>query len=163
MKIFIVFLCCLFGTALAVFGQTSPQVNYEYGKVSDLKNLKKVFVDTGSSVKDRENLIKEIENAKLDLEFVGKLDEAEMILSFRGDKIEVVNGAVVIGNNVGVAREKQLVGKGMVFLPTNKPDTIRVILNFESQRDKYFEKKPFVKFAREFIKAYREANGLKDK
>jgi hypothetical protein len=51
----------------------------------------------------------------------------------------------------------------MVFLPTNKPDTIRVILNFESQRDKYFEKKPFVKFAREFIKAYREANGLKDK
>lgn len=58
----------------------------EYGKLSDLKGLKKVFVDTGADMKSRERILKEIEKAKLGLELLDSAEGAEIILNFGGGK-----------------------------------------------------------------------------
>ncbi len=44
--------------------------DFGYGKPEEMKGLKKVFVNTGADVTNRERIIKEIQNAKLDIEIL---------------------------------------------------------------------------------------------
>ena len=46
----------------------AQQDSYAYGQPSDLKGLKKVYVDTGPDTKNRDSIIKELEKAKLGFE-----------------------------------------------------------------------------------------------
>ena len=52
--------CFILITALPGLAQS-----YEYGKPGELKGLKKVFIDTGSNVAERNNIAGVIEKAKL--------------------------------------------------------------------------------------------------
>lgn len=136
--------------------------DYEYGNPSELKGLKKILIDTGPDIKNRNRIVEELEKANLGFQFVDSADDAEIIMSFGGSRVEIVSGATttpVYGTNnttTTVNRRKVATGSGYVFIKGIKK--LRVVMSFESTQDKFFEKKPATKLAKEFIKAYEKAN-----
>jgi hypothetical protein len=147
---------CLF-LALTIFGIQ----DFEYGKPSELQGLRKVFVDTGGDMKNRERISEEIDKAKLGLELLDSIASAEIILNFGGSKEKFLAG--VNTNPQGTLStptyRKMNVGKGMVFVV--KDNRARVVMSFEDEERTVFEKKPATNFAKTFIKAYKKANGVK--
>ena len=153
-------LLCLF-LALTTLGAQE----FEYGKPSELRGLKKVFVDTGSDLKNRERILKELEKAKLpDLEVLDSSDGAEIVLQFK-PSIKTEVGATtrpIYGTgavHTDVHENEMQAGKGIDFIP--KGTRIRVLLSFADVEETVFEKKPATNFAKTFIKEYKKANGLK--
>lgn len=139
--------------------------DFEYGKPIELKGLKKVYVNTGSDVKNRTRIVEEIEKANLGVEFVDGDEDAEIFLTFRGETNEVTSGAStqMIGNSAitNINTERLAAGAGLVAIGgKSKP---RLLISVENSQQSKLEKKPSVKFAREFIKQYRIANGINDK
>lgn len=131
---------------------TSAQ-EYEYGKSIELKGLTKVFIDTELDAENRNRILEVIEKAKLEnLTVVESSADAEVIIMFRGDSENV---------RIGRANHKRAIGKGVVATKSADGKKLRVLLSFESTQDKAGEKKPAAKFAKEFIKEYKMANGLK--
>lgn len=153
---------------LFVFSFTAFAQEYEYGSLSELKNLKKVFIDTQTDLKNRERIVEEINKANIGLEIVER-DDAEIVISFGGGKAHIITGATtspVYGTDsteTTLDGRKVSIGKGFVFIKGKSKDVPRIIMDFESAQDKLGEKKPATKFAKEFIKAYKKANGLKEK
>jgi S1-C subfamily serine protease len=129
--------------------------DYEYGKLSELKGIKKIFIDTGGETAYRERLIKEIEKAKLNIEVLSSPDNAECFILFRNT---MINEPWFSGSSAIV--EKSL-GKAMIVIPGNNQKKPRLLLKFTETKDSYFEDKPIDKFAKLFVKAYREANPKK--
>jgi hypothetical protein len=158
----------LFAFLLAAFVISSYAQKFEYGKPEELKNLKKVYVDTQADLKNRERIVQEIEKANVGLEIVESLDDAEIIIQFGGENVLITTGATtqpIYGTNstsTTVNRRKVATGSGYVFIKGKTRDVPRVVMNFESTQDKVGEKKPATKLAKEFIKAYKKANGLKE-
>jgi len=144
-------------------GFTYSQKDFEYGKQAELKGLTKIFVDTGTDLKNRERITGEIEKAKLpDVEMTESADAAQIILLFRGETEEVVTGATT--NTYGttmVNRANLANGSGIVFIEGKNKNKPRLILSISNSQQTKLEKKPSVKFAKEFVKAYKEANNLK--
>ena len=77
--------------------------SYAYGQPSDLKGLKKVYVDTGPDTKNRDSIIKDLEKSKLGFEIVDDKADAEILLGFGAG--EVTHSVVATANgNVATAR-----------------------------------------------------------
>ena len=129
--------------------------DYEQGRLSELKGIKKIFIDTGGETAYRERLIKEIEKAKLNIEVLSSPDDAECFILFRNT---MINEPWFSGSSAIV--EKSL-GKAMIIIPGNNQKKTRLLLKFTETKDSYFEDKPIDKFAKMFVKAYREANQKK--
>lgn len=138
---------------LLLFSSMSFAQEVEYGKPSDLKGVKKVFVDCGLNIKSRNEIIKELEKSKIDIEILDSSDSAEVVLMF-----EVGIDEIIAGNKNGVSTVKRKAGAGIVFIP--KGDRRRIILSFDDVKKSVFEKKPETNFAKAFIKAFKEANNL---
>lgn len=148
---------------LLTFSFSGFAQEYEYGKPAELKDLKKVFIDTGTDLKSREGIIKEIEKAMLGIEFVDEAKIADVILAFRGETNEVETGgnSQIIGNSVitNTNRVRLAAGQGLVLIyGKNK---MRLLISAENSQQSKLEKKPSTKFAKEFVKQYKIANGLK--
>lgn len=62
---------------------------------------------------------------------------------------------------IGNATHNLMTGKGVVAKKSLDGKKLRVLMSFESTKDKAGEKKPAAKFAKEFIKEYKKANELK--
>ena len=122
---------------------------YEYGSPSELKGLKKVFIDTRADLKNRERIVRELAESKLGFEIVAESKEAEILLVFESD-FAIVD------------HKKRSAGKGFVFIQGKTSERLRVVMNFEAVKDLAVEKKPAAKFAARFVKAYKKANGLKN-
>lgn len=135
--------------ALTAFCQSD---DYEYGKQAEMKGLSRIYINTGTDIQSREMVIKEIEKVKLPVEIVDDLKDAEIFLMYEGGMKDVQYKATT---------DQRSTGKGFVAIKGKNPDRPRILLNFEDTKNTYLEKKPAVKFAREFIKAYKQANSLK--
>lgn len=160
MKKIIPLLFILFFTfTLNGFAQdAAPKI--EYGKPSELKGLKKIFVDTGGDTEERERILKEFEKANLkDIILLDNEEGAEVILLFVGGKERRTVGR--INNGTGSLGSYGLsTGKGIAFIP-KEPRTMRVLLSIDDSKETWFDKKPALKFAREFVKIYKIANEIK--
>lgn len=156
------FLLCLL-VMTAVFTTAAAQ-SFEYGKPSELKGLKKVFVDTGGDMKNRDRILNEIQKANLGVELLDSADSAEIILNFQGGKEKQMSGVNSTTDTLGNTRStpsyrKITVGAGQVFVV--RGDKLRVVLSFDDEEKTVFEKKPATNFGKTFVEAYKKANDLK--
>lgn len=146
--------------ASALFAQ-----GIEYGKTSDLKGLTKVFVDTGSDMETRNRIIENLEKAKLGIELLDSIDDAEIVMLFAGEKSDTIFGVNTIygesSATTTVTKVPLIAGAGRVFVAGKDGKRPRLILSVENSQQSRLEKRPSTKFANAFIKAYKEANGLK--
>jgi hypothetical protein len=147
MKRFIYAILMIVGLAAV----TSAQ-DFEYGSPSELKDLTAVYIDTGPDLESYNRIKDVITEAKLDLKFVTTVDASDFVIMFRGDSRLV---------QVGHATKEQATGKGFVAIPSADGKRARILMNFQSTQNRFKEKKPATKLAKDFVKAYKLANGLK--
>jgi phage gp45-like len=132
--------------------------DFSYGKPSEMKGMTKVFVNTGADMTNRERIIKELQNAKLDLELLDSEDGADIILVFAGGKEQITVGSV--SNGMGSLSTRRVnVGEGKVFVM--RENKMKIVMSYEGEERKIWEKKPATNFARAFVKAYKKANDSK--
>src|SRR5258706_14520550 len=79
--------------------------SYAYGQPSDLKGLKKVYVDSGPDTKSRENIIKDLEKSKLAFEIVDDQKDAEILLGYGAGAVSLKSVASVVGSSVIVTQK----------------------------------------------------------
>lgn len=130
----------------------------EYGKPDELKGLTKIFVDTGGDVKNRERLSKEIADSKIGVTLLDSEAGAEVIIDFGGGKTDRLRGSMSGG--VGVLKTKRYnTGEGRVYVVNGEKR--RVVMSYEGEETHAWEKKPATSFGRAFVKAWKQANGVK--
>lgn len=134
--------------------------DYTYGKPEELKNLRKIFVDAGPDMQNRERMQKTLKDSKLGLELLDSIDGAEIVLLFKGGSYNKTVGIPQPGGGTLIGQPKILTGLGMVLIPqgTAKP---RLVLSIEDEQETAFQKRPAIVFANEFLKAYKKANDLR--
>jgi hypothetical protein len=148
-------------SSLFLFNFTAAaQNNFDYGQIADLKGLTKIFVDAGADLKNRERIIKTLEKEQLpNIEILNNGEGAEILMVFHGESEEVIQGATSSYGTTNIIRSNLASGTGLVLVDgVKKPKLILSVSN--TQQDK-LEKRPATKFALAFIKAYKQANGLK--
>jgi len=141
---------------------TTAQTEYEYGQPSDMKGLTKIYIDTKGNIKDRETIVKEFEKGKIGVQAVDSKDLAEIIIDFNTTESKQAVARTITNTydpkysvNV-VSNVKVVSGEAMVTIKGQTTSNRRVVMNFNGGR-----KDPAAAFAKEFIKAYRTANGIK--
>jgi hypothetical protein len=97
---------------------------------------------------------------------VDTADEAEVILEY-GAGTGVLRGTFETRDQLGVTKQKLdttrdlLIGKGQVVKKVS--DTVlHVLLKFHDPQFNALQRKPSTNFARAFVRAYEQANGLGD-
>jgi hypothetical protein len=141
---------------LAAFSASVFSQEYENGKPSDLKGLTKIFINTGTNLKDRQRIIEQIEKAKLEVTFLDTDDGAEIVMFFQGKT--VVEGVPTGPYGMTITRVRLDTGSGMVFVQgKTKP---RLVLSVTNSQQSKLEKRPVTKFVKEFIKEWKKANGI---
>jgi hypothetical protein len=152
--------CCL------TINAQEPTV--EYGSTADLKGVSKIFVDTGLEMEVRENILKEISKSKKkipDLEIVSRPEDAEVILVFGAKANSYLSGVNSSTSSSGITTSYPIYrnvirGNGTVIKLVGE-NRVRLIMSFEDSRTSRFERRPSTNFARKFIHAYMDANGIK--
>lgn len=142
--------------------------NFERGKSSELKGLTKLYINAGADIERRNTIVNEIEKAKIPgLIIVDSREKAEIVMRYGGRETEVLQDITtneVIGTDwtmTTVDRRTVRSGQGLVFIAGKDRKNPRIIMTFRSVQDSAFEKRPSIQFAKTFVKAYKEANGLK--
>lgn len=148
---------------LLVFAPASRAQERSQGSPSELKGLRRVYVDAGASRKDRARIAEELRRSKVGVEVVDAPGGAELILLFSAEKIKSAAGVEqkldVLGNPTGKTEPRYVdidLGYGSVYVPA--PGGRRRVLFTWEGRKKLFAS-PAEKFAKAFVKEYRKANG----
>lgn len=150
--------------AVLVFSFTCQAQTIEYGSPADLKGITKIFVDTGTEMEVRKNILKEISKSKKkipDLIIVSRPEDAEIILSFGAVTNTYLSGINTTPTYGGIISRPTygnvIQGNGIVvkLLANNR---VRLIMSFEDSRSSRWERRPSTNFAREFVRAYMDAN-----
>lgn len=159
LKLSILLLCL----CLAAQAQDSPD-----GRPSDLKGLKKVYVDTTADPESRRRIIRELNKPELGLTLLDEPDGAEIILDF-GSRTEHHDDGVPLYSYrdptwiIGTlqVRKEVLIGRGRVFVV--KDGRPRVVMSFEDTKtaSAFWDRAPATNFGRAFRKLYKKANGIK--
>jgi TonB family protein len=136
----------------------------EEGAPGELRGVKKIYVDTGGERKERDNITGEILARLPSLEFVDTASEAEVILEF-GAGTRTARGTYEIKGQLGITKQKLdmttdfKLGRGQVVKRVS--DTVlHVLLKFQDPQLNALERQPSTNFARAFVRAYEQANGL---
>ena len=145
--------CVLLGcvSALPVLAQ-NPTV--EYGHPSELRGVKKVFVDAGTDIELRNGILQEIQKRLPDLTIVSAPEAADIHLRFSFKEERSYGVLVPMRGGIGVPYS---VGVGSVVKVLSE-NRVRVLLSFKDSRTRFGERRPSTNFAREFVEAYRSAN-----
>jgi hypothetical protein len=132
---------------------------------SELKGLKRVYVDAGTSRKNRELIVKELRKSKVGVEVLDAPESAELILLFSTEKIKAAAGVErktdVLGNPTDKTEVKYVDiehGYGSAYVPVAGGGR-RVLFTWEGR--KKFLTGTAEKFADAFVKEYKKANALK--
>lgn len=160
----------LLGSLLTVLFSSvsySQQQSYAYGQLSDLKGLRKIYVDTGADVQSRNSIIKDLEKSKLGFEIVDDIEEAEILLGFGAGRVTDRAIATITGSSTIEIREmSSRTGVGVVIARARGKD--RLVHSFRSTQEggrgvlgAALQHKPVTNFVREFIKVYKKGNDLK--
>lgn len=140
--------------------------DFDYGTIDDLKDVKKVFVFTGTDLSARENIIKEVGKKLPQLTFTANADDAEVVLEYGSSAEKYFAGMSSSSDGFGGVSSnarygKKQVGAGVV-MKKGENGRLRLVLNFNDEQKSRFERRPSTNFARKFIDAYRKANNLKN-
>lgn len=134
-----------------------------YAGPSELKGLKRVYVEAGA--KERARIAAELRKSKTGIEVVDAPESAELMLLFTADKIKAAAGVEkkldVLGNPTGETEPRYVdidAGYGSAYVPAAGGGR-RVLFTWEGK--KKFLTSPAEKFASAFVKEYRKANGLR--
>jgi hypothetical protein len=159
------FLVCLVVTltlAPSVRAQSSRQ-----GSKSELRGVKKIFIDTGQNSKDRERILDVLwENAKdiPGVEVVDRRGDADVWLYFESTRRDYYDAPAprdpdrVEGKRPqGHPYRTAIRGFGLVTMP-DRMGGIRKLMSFDRSRDGLREDWPARQFAKEFVKAWVKAN-----
>ncbi|HZF39084.1 MAG TPA: hypothetical protein VE715_09690 [Blastocatellia bacterium] len=124
----------------------------EPGQPDELRGVTKVFVDTGLDVQQREVIVREIKKQLPDLEIVSRPEESDIHLRFflketRDGRTEGVGTVVKL---IDANRERAL---------CSFKEDLPPIYAQHSIKSYGIEYTMPLKFAREFVKAYKKANG----
>lgn len=95
-------------------------------------------------MKSRERLTKEIQKALPNLHILDEADSAQMIIIFEGD-----------------SEQSFAEGGGVVLIPGKTGDRPRLVFSYSNRQQHRMEQKPLTKFIKEFVKVYKNANGVK--
>jgi hypothetical protein len=149
LKLMSQFVLLVLACALPVSGQ-GPTI--EYGQPEELRGVTKVFVDTRTYVQKREKIVKVITRYLPNLQVVSRPEESDIHLRYslkglrNGKREEMGTVVKLLGGN----RERVLLSVEDELPPINDGGSI-VSYGLEQARP--------LMFAREFVKAYRRANG----
>ena len=130
----------------------STREDYEYGSLSELRGIKKIYIDSGVKTKYRDQIIKELQKLKLDLQMLGSEDQAECVVVFDS---KVIYEPWYSGSQAVVDKES---GVGMVFLVGRGGKRDRLLYTFTDKQNTWFESKPITNFAKKVAKAFQDAN-----
>jgi hypothetical protein len=140
----------------------------QYGSPSDMRGLTRLFVDTGTDVRARERIVRELRGAGVALQLVEDASNAEMLLEF-GATVEHRTGGWVTntqrskdkrrGTSVTTTTE-QKIQNGMGTMYVVRDGRLIVVQSFADEKRSFLERDPATNFARAFLRLYREANGL---
>lgn len=140
--------------------------DFSSGQPSDLKGLKKVYVDAGTDLKSRRRIINELNRPGLGLTLLDEPEGAEIILDFSGrteDHVEELSLYVGYPQQFDTVeiRKQILIGRGRVF--AIKDGKRRSVMSFEDMKNAgaFWERDPATNFGRNFRKLYKKANGIK--
>ena len=140
--------------------------DFSDGRPSDLKGLKKVYVDTGTDLKSRRRIINELNRPGLGLTLLDEPEGAEIILDFGGrtehhvEKLTLYVGYPQQFDTVQVHKQI-LIGRGRVsVVKDGKP---QIVMSFEDTKNAgaFWERDPATNFGRNFRKLYKKGNGIK--
>lgn len=174
-------LVAIFVLLLLVTGNSQAQSAIEYGERDELRGITKIFLDTGTDLSGRENIIKIITNELPAIVVVSRVEEAELILIYSSDSYSILSGISnsrnssttgnlsVWGNTATYSGQttstststpiyrKVTDGDGLVvrFTSSGRP---RLLMNFKDKQKSVLERRPSTNFARKFVKAYKEVN-----
>jgi hypothetical protein len=147
----------------------AQSTSIEYGEIADLKGVEKIFIDTGSNLKMRNEILKAIKKKLPNLTITNSAEEAEVIVQYFDDSGTIINGETAITTVTNNTNENEaqiktttapnvsayVGGRGSVFINT-RAGKKRMIINGTYREG--FISKPHKIFAKEFIKSYQNAN-----
>ena len=136
---------------------------YEYGSIDELRGVKVIYIDTGTDLEVRQNMIKEIAKKLPGLQIASRPQDATIALMLSADSSTFLSGvqAVPVGNSTLSTPQYRSViyGSGILIMKGSGPDRIRILAEFKESRGTIFERRVSTNIARDFVKAYRKVNG----
>ena len=139
-----------------------------YGSVSDLRGLTRLFVDTGTDVRARDRIIRELRSSGVELEVVQDARDAQILLEFGASVERRVSGWVTNSRRDKDKRREESVatpteqkiqaGAGTVYVV--RGGRLSIVESFTDEKRIFFERDPATNFARAFLRIYRGVNGL---
>ena len=134
--------------------------DYAYGQPSDLKGLKKVYIDSGPDTKSRDQIIKDLEKSKLNFEIVDEAKDAQILLGYGAGAVSRKVVGSTAGSTIYLKEKTQRTGTGVVVaLDARGKD--RIVHSFEDVQNSKWERNPIDNFVREFVKVYKQGNDIK--
>jgi hypothetical protein len=136
-----------------------------WGAPSELKGRTRVFIDTRvfmdrkesivteDDLSSYENIVAVIEEARLGITVVKSAEDADIIMPFR------YFGATFGTSGFGGTGSTPSAAIGEVYVAEG--GRLRVVMLFEKERFPFFTRKLSRTFGLDFVKAYKEANGIK--
>lgn len=173
-------LCSSLGLAACLTQPAHAQV-LEYGSQEDLRDVQYLFIDTGTEVSVREDIIDKLRKQLPNLKIASIIEEADAAIIFASSRQTVQFGTWMQGTGQGQAtcfggggmvscssqssasgyavpmQATVRYGRGFVVVPGTQAGAIRLVME-HSLESRMLEKSPWSKFADRFIKAYRRAN-----
>ena len=141
----------------------SQKADYELGKPSELKGCTKLFIDT--DLNKRERIVRKLNKSKLkNLKIVGNRSAAEMFLVFSGNSmpLDIGNARLTELNKNTIPPVIDIsVGEGAIIIKGREKGKVRLLFRLKYKQESQSEDTPADKFAAEFAKYYKKANGLK--
>jgi hypothetical protein len=133
------------------------------GAANGLRGVRRVYVDAGSNLRNRELIEREIRKAGLGFELLPSREGAEVVLFFASEKLRTATGVEtrppvttgVLPDKPEVIYEDLEFGTGMAYAPEASGGG-RVLFRWEGRRK--FAAKAATKFASAFVKEYKRAN-----
>jgi hypothetical protein len=115
----------------------------EYGKKSEMRGAKVVFLDTGTNLDFRENAVKVLERELPELSVSDRLDDKiDLILQFRIDSSGDRKGSATM----------------MVLARPTAPGSVRILAKYEDTKSSVWTSKLSTVLIRRFARDYLEAN-----
>jgi len=138
MRFGVCLLMVLISAGLA-FGQEDP--DFDIGRPAELKGKTTIYIDAGTDLQNRDRVTREIQK-DLKLQWVEDREDADIYIMMRAER-----------GQYGV--HEVLWARILVFVRgKSRP---RLVMSYENKQETAWEQKPTTKFAKMFVKAYREA------
>jgi len=164
--------CVVTLTTIVLISVSGLSQNYEYGSPAELKGVTRIYVDTGTELKTHNDIVSHIQKELPAIIITDRAEDAEVVLVYGSSastkyigsqSTTTVDSSGNTAHTDSMPQYRRIVrGDGLVLKP-GKEGRARLLMEFGDARGNIFERKPSTNFAREFVKAYKKANGEEKK